>query len=270
MEKYFSIGEISALLHLPSHTLRYYDKIGLLRPAVTNETTGYRMYAYEQLFTLERIKHMQYLGFSLDEIRTILSDSEIHTMTEHLKRRKRELVMEQDRVATLLRTVNAYLDYYTQCDDGLQHRIPYKKELHERHILFEPYQPGEALNGTAGYRLMVRKSEPDLANKEYLRQIGFVLDYSALLEGVFRPTHYFMLLENRPPVDFPEIRSIPAGSYLCYRTHISGPQADIPVFKQLLSSKRNQPLALACEFEQSLDDSCESWLESLFEIQVLL
>lgn len=270
MGNFFSIGEISTLLHLPSHTLRYYDKIGLLRPAVTDEKSGYRLYAYEQLFTLERIKHLQYLGFSLDEIRTILSDSTTRTMSDLLNRRRRELLAEQNRISTLLNTVNAYLEYYDQCDDGLCRNIPYKKDIPERHILFEPYQPGEDLNGTAGYRLMIRKSEPDLANLEYLRQIGFVLDYAALMEGRFVPTHYFMLLEKQPQESFAEVRSVPAGSYLCYRTHISGARADVPIFQQFLTGRRDQPLALACEFEQSLDDSCESWLESLFEIQVLL
>ena len=59
MKESFTIGEISSLLGLTSHTLRYYDKIGLIRPAETNAQTGYRKYSYEQVFALERIRYLR-------------------------------------------------------------------------------------------------------------------------------------------------------------------------------------------------------------------
>lgn len=270
LKDYFSIGEISALLHLSSHTLRYYDKIGLLHPAITNEQTGYRMYAYDQIFALERIKYLQYIGLSLEDIRVILADSSAATLTKYLNQRQGELQSEMKHISVLLNTVNKSLAYYTHCEDGLCSGVPYKTDIPERYLFAEPYFPGEPINRTAGYRLMTKKAEPEFAGLDFLRQIGFVLDYPALMEGRFVPTHYFMLLETRPEKPSPEILTVPAGDWLCFRTTDIQSPAGLPRFRRYLTRQADTPVALACEYEQNLDSSCESWLESMFEIQILL
>ena len=71
-EKYYYIGEVSSLLDISTQTLRYYDKIGLVRPAKVNEQNGYRQYTYDQIHYIERIKYLQNLGLPLTEIRMAL------------------------------------------------------------------------------------------------------------------------------------------------------------------------------------------------------
>ena len=39
----YTISEMASLLGVTTHTLRYYEKMGLIRPEV-NEETGYRYY----------------------------------------------------------------------------------------------------------------------------------------------------------------------------------------------------------------------------------
>ena len=45
----FSIGEFARLGGVSVRTLRHYDEIGLLRPAMVDQDTGYRGYAADQL-----------------------------------------------------------------------------------------------------------------------------------------------------------------------------------------------------------------------------
>jgi MerR family transcriptional regulator, thiopeptide resistance regulator len=52
-------------------TLRYYDRVGLLSPSQHTES-GYRLYAEEDLLTLQRILALKFLGLSLEEIRVCL------------------------------------------------------------------------------------------------------------------------------------------------------------------------------------------------------
>jgi DNA-binding transcriptional MerR regulator len=52
-------------------TLRYYDRVGLLSPAEHTEA-GYRLYAEEDLFRLQQILALKFLGFSLEEIKAFL------------------------------------------------------------------------------------------------------------------------------------------------------------------------------------------------------
>jgi DNA-binding transcriptional MerR regulator len=55
-----------------ARTLRYYDEIGLLKP-VRVASSGYRIYGQAELDTLQQILFYRELGFSLDEIKSLLS-----------------------------------------------------------------------------------------------------------------------------------------------------------------------------------------------------
>jgi effector-binding domain-containing protein len=69
----FKIGEFSKLGRVPVKTLRYYDEVGLLPPADVDRFTGYRHYHATQLPRLNRILALRDLGFSLEEISTLLA-----------------------------------------------------------------------------------------------------------------------------------------------------------------------------------------------------
>ncbi len=71
----FKIGDFSNLSRISVKTLRYYDEIGLLKPVEIDRFTGYRYYSAEQLPRLNRIVALKELGFSLEEIGSLLSDS---------------------------------------------------------------------------------------------------------------------------------------------------------------------------------------------------
>jgi DNA-binding transcriptional MerR regulator len=68
----FKIGEFSRFSQVTVKTLRYYDEIGLLRPAEVDRFTGYRYYSASQLPRLHRILALKDLGFSLEQIGDLL------------------------------------------------------------------------------------------------------------------------------------------------------------------------------------------------------
>ena len=59
-----------------AQTLRYYDRIGLMRPAKVDEWTGYRYYEEEQALTFIRIRSLQQADFSIEEIKTLLEGND--------------------------------------------------------------------------------------------------------------------------------------------------------------------------------------------------
>lgn len=71
----FKISEFSKLSQVSVKTLRYYDQIGLLKPAHTDSDTGYRYYKADQLFPLTRILAYKELGFTLNQIVHLLNDN---------------------------------------------------------------------------------------------------------------------------------------------------------------------------------------------------
>ena len=62
------IGEFSKLAKVSIKTLRYYDKIGLLKPAMIDSATQYRYYTDEQLEMIRLISMYKESGLSNDII----------------------------------------------------------------------------------------------------------------------------------------------------------------------------------------------------------
>lgn len=66
-----TIGQLAKRVGLRTSALRYYEEQGLLEPTDRTEA-GYRLYRPEAEQTLRFIQRAQRLGFSLDDIRTLL------------------------------------------------------------------------------------------------------------------------------------------------------------------------------------------------------
>ncbi|MBW9146326.1 MerR family transcriptional regulator [Clostridium sp. CM027] len=70
----FSIGEMSKLQNISVQTLRYYDKIGLLKPSYVDEKSRYRYYSAKHFVILNSIKQCKAMGLSLDEIKELIEN----------------------------------------------------------------------------------------------------------------------------------------------------------------------------------------------------
>ncbi len=71
-----TIKEFAALCSCNSQTLRYYDKIGLLKPARVDQWSGYRYYEPHQAIDFVKIKNLQTADFSISEIKLLLTKSD--------------------------------------------------------------------------------------------------------------------------------------------------------------------------------------------------
>lgn len=65
---FLSIGELSALSGLSAHTLRFYEKAGILRPA-GRAANGHRRYRGDDVQWLEFVLRLKRTGMPLAEIR---------------------------------------------------------------------------------------------------------------------------------------------------------------------------------------------------------
>lgn len=66
------IGQLAKQSELPIETLRFWEKQQLLRPKV-NQHNGYRSYSNQDQQQVNFIKRAKAVGFSLNEIRELLS-----------------------------------------------------------------------------------------------------------------------------------------------------------------------------------------------------
>lgn len=72
----FKIGEFSKLTQVSVRMLRYYDEVDLLKPALIDKYSGYRMYDIDQIPLLNKIIYLRDSGFNVAEISLALKDKE--------------------------------------------------------------------------------------------------------------------------------------------------------------------------------------------------
>ncbi|TLG71214.1 MerR family transcriptional regulator [Culicoidibacter larvae] len=65
-----TIKQVSELLHVSEHTLRFYEKERLIVPE--RGANGYRIYDEEAVLLLKYIIAMRYCGFTIPEIRSVI------------------------------------------------------------------------------------------------------------------------------------------------------------------------------------------------------
>ncbi|WP_105614655.1 MerR family transcriptional regulator [Vallitalea okinawensis] len=108
MRKRFRIGEIAKIKNIDAQTLRYYDKLGLLSPAIVDEQNRYRYYSEEQFIEVDRIKFYKMLGLSLEEVKKYKSIHQVDEAIKTLQMQKDELdnkIVKMQAVSKNLETI---------------------------------------------------------------------------------------------------------------------------------------------------------------------
>lgn len=86
------IGEFAEICKTRISLLRHYDKEGLLTPTFIDRFTGYRYYSANQIIAFRKITALKKAGFSLKEIKSVLSKSEnTQIILNSINRKKSEL-----------------------------------------------------------------------------------------------------------------------------------------------------------------------------------
>lgn len=77
----YTISEMAALLGVTTHTLRYYEKMGLIRPEV-NGDTGYRYYTVTDTRRFNLCRELRAAEFSLEECKELIGNPTVEQTEE--------------------------------------------------------------------------------------------------------------------------------------------------------------------------------------------
>lgn len=83
----YTVQKLAQLAGISTRTLRYYDEIGILKPARIN-SSGYRIYGENEVDALQQIMFYKELGVNLEDIQSIIKDpayNKLAALTEHRK-----------------------------------------------------------------------------------------------------------------------------------------------------------------------------------------
>jgi DNA-binding transcriptional MerR regulator len=105
-----SIGRFARLSGLSVHTLRHYDDVGLLSPALVDPANGYRRYRREQLERARHIQALRWIDLPIEQIQVVLADPDGDTARQLLRRHRRRLELARSRLSDRLADVDHYIE----------------------------------------------------------------------------------------------------------------------------------------------------------------
>lgn len=110
MKKYYKTGEFAKLANVTERTLRYYDKIGLLKPS-SILSNGYRQYTDSDLLKLQKILSLKHLGFSIEEIFPIVLEDQnlkesFKMQIDLIDSRIKHMTAIKDSMESIISTIN--------------------------------------------------------------------------------------------------------------------------------------------------------------------
>jgi MerR family copper efflux transcriptional regulator len=108
------IGQLAARAGVSIDTVRYYERSGLLAPQ-TRLASGYRRYSDLQVSRLRFIRRAQELGFSLKDIRELLSLSKQRDVARVKRAAEKKLAEVEARLAALTRVRDGLATLVATC-----------------------------------------------------------------------------------------------------------------------------------------------------------
>lgn len=113
----YTIGQAAQKMGLTAHTLRYYDKEGLL-PFVAKSSSGLRIFADSDIEWLVMIECLKGTGMSLKDIKQYIDwfiegDSTLELRLEMFKKQKAKLEEQMSQLKKHLEKIDFKIAYYT-------------------------------------------------------------------------------------------------------------------------------------------------------------
>lgn len=109
MRKYLTVSEVSKLLNLSAHTIRYYDKEGLIQTKHDDEN-DYRLFDFDDVYLLSAVIILRECGIPIKDIKSLIKDYTVGEYKNLLKASDDRIDVEMNRLRKLKKTVRDKLN----------------------------------------------------------------------------------------------------------------------------------------------------------------
>lgn len=100
----YSVKEFSAMVGLPYSSLRYFERINLIKPK--KQSNNYRNFTHLDAFILNRFKYFRSLGFSVEDSLDVIEESDVDLVIEKLNNKEIEIQEEIRKLKEQLDGIN--------------------------------------------------------------------------------------------------------------------------------------------------------------------
>lgn len=213
-ENLLSITKLAKLRKLTSETLRYYDRVGLIKPNYVDPVTNYRYYSIRQYEKLGTIKELRQLGMSINNIVDYFKDRKFKKSVEILERHHEILDQEIKEKMRLKEILSKKIEFLNELTSPPSTNVVFEQVFPERYMItFDEPAGGSHEHAFAITKLEwhLNETAPIIASD----RVGVYTDESLLQKSEhYIPSSPFIFGEkNEIPTEL--MKTIPAGPYLC-------------------------------------------------------
>lgn len=213
-EKYLTVSELAKLRNTSSDTLRYYDRINLLKPECVDADTGYRYYSIRQYEKLGTIRELRALGMPLEQIADYFDNRNLQKSMEILSEYQMRFEQEIQQKIRVNEVLKEKLKFLNEVAELKNMEEVFLQEYPRRYMLTF----GEPSGGKEAHAYAYTKLE------WYLKEVAPILATDRV--GVFASEQILeknesfipaipMIIVENVGKSGKYIREIPAGTYAC-------------------------------------------------------
>ncbi len=245
MNHYFTISKFARLRGININSLRYYERLGILRPAYIDPRTRYRYYAAEQLSVLDMILLCINLGISLKQLAAYIDqggDFHSRDLFEEGKRRAQEKICE---LQNSLRSIEHTLNYLEDSGQYVRRDAPYRRFFPQRRLVTR--ELGDHMPHASDLETAFAQLNGYAREQKLYPVLPMGLLYRCAPGGATRSIYWEI---SEPSKEDPYILALPQGEYLCLQV-ICEPGQDIESLIAAQFDFRQEAMILVSSMERS-------------------
>lgn len=109
MDSYLKISEMAQLMGISTHQIRYFEKKGILEPALFSEN-GYRLYDLDQIYELVHILFLRALDISVKQIKVLKNHQDKNHYLDVLRQKKEAILLEIKKLQNLENSIHQTIE----------------------------------------------------------------------------------------------------------------------------------------------------------------
>lgn len=213
MRYMLSISELAKLNNITSETLRYYDRIGLIRPDMVSKG-GRRLYSIRQYERLGTILELRAVGMSIKEIEKYFQNRNVQKSIELLEQYQKKFEKKINEEIALNESMKRKIAFLQTLESLPEPEIVFEEEFPVRYALSFGVEAGDreehamAFTKLQGY---INEKIPIIASD----RVGVFADEKILIPSKELIPAVPMILVSPQYADEKYLKEIPAGKYVC-------------------------------------------------------
>ena len=212
-----TIGQMAQINAVSVQTLRLYDKKGLLKPLVVDESTGYRYYHINQSARLDMIQYMKDYGMTLRQIRDHIEKKSLEDTVVFLKKRYEEIGGEIEFLKYNQKEIGHAIDNYERYVNLPKEHQIFIEYVGERFVFKHQSNKNYFDIDGYGYELLLHELKKAMIYNKlpltYYRNVGTIMRKENMNHGNLVSNEAFVLVDSNFK-DHEDVERIPAQLYI--------------------------------------------------------